>query len=89
MNPQPKQKRIKLSKSAWGKLREQVWNEQAGKCDSCGKWVALHGTTIFDTAHLAHIKSRGSGGGDLRDNVKILCYGCHFGAGEHGLVWGI
>lgn len=75
----PKKKRIRLSQKEWSKLREQVWHEQAGRCANpkCRQWVPLHGDTIFNTAHLAHIKGKGAGGDDIRSNVQILCYRCH------------
>lgn len=85
-NPQPKKKRIKLSKKAWSNLRVKVWMEQKGRCAECDIWVPLNGDTFFNTAHLAHIKSKGSGGDDIRDNVHILCYSCHIEK-EHGPQW--
>ena len=87
MNPQPKKKRIKLSKKKESELREQVWIEQKGLCADCKNPVNLHGDTIFNTAHLRHIKSKGSGGDDLRYNREIACYKCHM-IKEHGPRWG-
>jgi len=76
-SPQPKHKRIKLSAVEWSKLRKQVWKEQHGRCAECKHWIRLDGDTVFNTAHLAHIKSKGSGGDDSRENVRILCFRCH------------
>ena len=86
MNPQPKQKQIRLNTKDWSALRKKVWQKQRGMCAKCGMWVRLDGDTIFNTAHLAHIKSRGAGGDDVESNVRILCYRCHI-LNEHGLRW--
>ena len=81
-----KHKRTKLSSAEWSKLRKQVWKEQHGRCAECGYWIRLDGDTVFNTAHLAHIKSKGSGGDDSRENVRILCPFCHLQK-EHGPHW--
>jgi len=77
MNPQPKKKRIELKGKAYSALRKAKWQEQGGHCAECDRWVPLDGDTVFNTAHLAHIKSRGSGGDDTPENTRILCYRCH------------
>lgn len=82
----PKKKRIKLTGRAYSNLRKKVWKKQHGLCAECGRWVRLDGDTVFNTAHLAHIKSRGSGGDDSEENTRILCYRCHI-LEEHGLRW--
>lgn len=82
----PKHKRVELSPSAWSKLREKVWRKQHGLCAECGRWVRLDGDTVFNTAHLAHKKSRGAGGDDTEENTRMLCYRCHM-IDEHGPRW--
>lgn len=86
-NPCPKPIRIKLSPKKRAELREKLWKEQGEKCIDCGRWVNLHGDTIFNTAHLAHKKSVGSGGEDTKNNTCIKCFFCHI-IKEHGLKWG-
>jgi len=83
----PKQNVTKLKGKAYSDLRKAVWKSQHGLCAECGRWVRLDGDTIFNTAHLAHIKSRGAGGEDTKENTRILCYSCHI-LKEHGLRWG-
>ena len=86
-NPQPKKKRIQVKGRDWEKLRKEAWERQKGRCLDCKKWVPLHGTSVFDTAHLCHIKSKGSGGNDTPDNLSgMKCYQCHIN-GEHGPGW--
>jgi 5-methylcytosine-specific restriction endonuclease McrA len=85
-NPDPKLKRIKLNKKQWSELRNLVWELQHGLCADCGQYVPLDGDTIFNTAHLCHVKSKGSGGDDSRENTRICCFKCHI-LGEHGLKW--
>jgi 5-methylcytosine-specific restriction endonuclease McrA len=84
--PDPKPQRIKLNSKDYSELRKKVWKKQNGLCAECGQWVKLDGDTIFNTAHLAHIKSRGSGGSDVESNVRILCPFCHLQI-EHGPQW--
>lgn len=44
--------------------------EEARKpyCQVCGRWGVVH---------VHHIKTRGSGGGDVPENLISLCYECH------------
>lgn len=79
MNPQPKKKRIKLSKQEYHLLRVNKWNAQYRKCARC------HQFTPFEQFHLHHKKTRGSGGGDTEENTEGLCYICH--SIEHGPKW--
>ena len=81
-----KHKRIKLNPKEWAELRKQVWKSQHGLCADCGRWVRLDGDTIFNTAHLCHIRGRGIGGDDIKSNVEIKCYACHIIL-EHGPQW--
>jgi 5-methylcytosine-specific restriction endonuclease McrA len=37
-------------------------------CQVCGRWGDVH---------VHHIKSKGSGGGDIPENLISLCYKCH------------
>ena len=76
-NSQPKKKRIKLNSKDKAKLRKQVWEEQHGCCQNCGIYVQLQGDDLFSVGHLHHIKTRGAGGGDNRDNVVMYCSFCH------------
>jgi hypothetical protein len=71
---------VRLSGAAMERLREQVYRRDGGRCQwpNCGELLPLHGS-VFNRAHLAHIKSRGAGGGDTAPNVRILCYFHHIG----------
>lgn len=83
--PDPKPKRIKATEAEWQALRKKIWTKQKGLCLKCHKWIPLHGTSVFDTAHLAHDKSKGAGGNDTEDNMKgIYCFNCHINI-EHGI----
>lgn len=86
MTPCPKKKRKTLTKKQESELRVKVWAEQGGRCYDCGNWVDLKGETIFNTAHLAHVKSKGAGGNDTEENRVIKCYRCHIEI-EHGPRW--
>lgn len=52
------------------RIRDKKAIEEARKpyCELCGR----HGIM-----HVHHIKSKGSGGGDVPDNLICLCWGCH------------
>lgn len=65
---------VRLSGLAMERLRERVYRRDGGRCQwkGCGDILPLYGS-VFTRAHLAHIKSRGAGGGDTMDNTRILC----------------
>jgi hypothetical protein len=65
---------VRLSGDAMERLRERVYRRDGGRCTwkGCGELLPLHGS-VFNRAHLAHIKSRGAGGSDTAENTKILC----------------
>ena len=68
-----KNKRIKLSPTAWRKLRDYV-HERDGCCQICGSKASMAP---------AHVVGRGAGGDDSPANVVWLCSstidrkGCH------------
>ena len=68
---QPKRKRIKLSPKKYNDLRREAYYDQYQCCIKCGAWIE------FDCFSLHHKKTRGSGGGDTRDNVDGYCLFCH------------
>jgi hypothetical protein len=74
---------VRLSGMAMEELREKVYRRDQGRCTwaDCGVWLPLYGS-VFNRAHLAHIKSRGAGGSDTEANTRILCPAHHLGA-EH------
>lgn len=90
MNPQPKEKPIRLYGKAKQKFREDVCARSMSRCDNCHLFAPLKegesGFNLYRSGHVAHIKSYGSGGGDTMDNVGWLCYRCHI-LGEHGTRW--
>lgn len=72
--PLEKRPRIKLSKTAWAKLRQYVIGRD-GACVVCG---------YAGSMAPAHVKGRGAGGNDSPNNVVWLCQvgpnmteGCH------------
>lgn len=52
-------------------LRQEVFERDQFRCQFCGNGVLWH------TGHLAHKKSRGSGGSDTAENTRVLCARCH------------
>lgn len=68
---QPKPKTIRLKGKDIEKLRRQVFERDRGFCQSCGAWVS------WEEGHMAHIKSRGAGGGDTLENTAWKCPHCH------------
>jgi len=80
MNPNPKPARIKLSKAKLSELKRDKWLIQGRVCAGCGLPVELK------YSHLCHIRSRGAGGGDTLDNVKVKHWDCHL-IKEHGPRW--
>lgn len=65
----------RLKGEAIAALREQVWNEQGGRCIQCRSWFSLTGDP-FKRMHLAHIRNKRMWG-DRRDNVCGKCFTCH------------
>ena len=85
-NPQPKHKPTRLSPARRRDLKDTLYYDRAmGLCESCGRYVPLSGS-VFEAAHLSHIKSVGSGGDDSEENCLIECYDCHI-IKRHGLKW--
>ena len=77
----PKPKTVRLNKKEYAKFRIEVFQRENGICQECGKFVPaiMHngGYDMFLCGHVAHIRSRGAGGGDTPDNVKWMCFECH------------
>ena len=78
MNPQPKNKRIKLSPKDHHEMRHKIYNNQLGCCKQCTLWVDI------EQFHLHHKTSKGAGGDDEYDvndpensNLVGLCWQCH------------
>ena len=71
MNPQPKHKRIKLSKTKWEKLVDELYKRERGICQRCKQWIGR------EQANPHHIISKGAGGDDSLDNLMLLCFYCH------------
>lgn len=70
---------VRLSGKELTELREQRWNLDKGICRLCG-WPTFF-EPRFDgdplAYDLAHIKSRGSGGGDTLENTMTAHHSCH------------
>ena len=62
-------------------IRLRVYEEANESCEVCGIGVVFESGS-WSSMHLAHIKSRGAGGGWERANLRCLCIGCHL-IGDH------
>ena len=89
VNAHPKQRTVRLKGKAYTKFRLEVAIHAIYTCDDCFCYAPeldINGKfDKFTCGHVAHIKSRGSGGGDTLDNVKWKCWDCH--TKEHGPRW--
>ena len=90
-NPQPKNKPVRLKGKKKAEFKARVYKRDGGKCqdpkcDTPDRVLPRSGS-VFEFAHLSHIKSYGAGGGDTMDNVKWKCNHCHIEI-EHGPQWG-
>ena len=76
--------KIRLSGQALDQLRDRVYRRDQGRCQwpLCGVWMPKYGS-VFNRAHMAHIRSRGASGSDTDSNVRILCFEHHI-LHEHG-----
>jgi 5-methylcytosine-specific restriction endonuclease McrA len=54
-------------------LRRFVFNRDKWICQKCGAPCS------WASGHLAHIVSRGAGGSDTPENMRLLCSDCHTG----------
>lgn len=89
MNPQPKQKAIRLKGKNIRKLRQECYERADGCCEKCGSAAPWDGGIMF-MGHMHHIKHRSLGGSDTIKNVQWLCNECHIGNnGEHGTRWSL
>jgi len=86
-NADPKKKVTLLKGKAYSKFKVAIWIEAGGRC-VCGKFVPLRDPDgafdIFTCAHLSH-KTPRRRGGDVPQNVQILCFDCHIANGH--LKW--
>lgn len=71
MKSYPKKLRKKLSAWKYQRLRRKVYEEQFYRCIKCAKFLN------FWEFSLHHIKTKGAGGDDSRDNVEGYCLKCH------------
>lgn len=88
----PKNPPIRLKGKKLRKLRMEVFFRAGGDkdltvayCEKCGMPAPWSGG-VFVRGHMSHIKSRGSGGSDIIDNVLWKCPECHLQK-EHGPQW--
>ncbi len=82
IRPNPKSKPIRLEGEAYAQFRKSVHVRESGICEGCNRYAPLLVNGVFDEflcGHVAHIKSRGAGGGDTLKNVRWLCFKCHRG----------
>ena len=64
--------RVTLSPSELTKLKTKIWHEQNRNCPRCGRtiWVVSDG-------ELHHKRKRSLGRDDRRENLEVICAGCH------------
>ena len=86
----PKRPPKRLHGKAYSKLRKEVYETAGGICSRCGAYAPLTDENgqfdVFSCGHVAHRKSRGSGGDDTIENTDWLCPTCHL-EGDHGPRW--
>lgn len=79
--PTPRRRKtvVRLTGKALEKLREDCWVRDQATCRECGTYTFCTPRYAGDPLayDMAHIKSRGAGGGDTLDNVRTLCHACH------------
>jgi len=65
--------RVKLNRNskAWRDLVHDVYVRESGICQGCGKWLPENEAA----AH--HIKTYGSGGSDVIENLELVDKFCH------------
>jgi len=89
MNPQLKEKPIRLKGKAYTEFRKKVFGRAFGNCETCKGHAPLLWYGVFNEitcGHVHHVKSRGAGGEDvLSEDVVWLCYNCHLKT--HGPKW--
>jgi 5-methylcytosine-specific restriction endonuclease McrA len=77
MIPKPKDSQVfpgtALEKLA---IRKKVFIRDEGRCVDCGRMVILL-RGYWNSMHLMHIKSKGSGGDWSMDNLATGCMWCH------------
>jgi 5-methylcytosine-specific restriction endonuclease McrA len=71
---------VRLDAAGMKALREERYELDKGCCVDCGVVRPLEGS-VFSRMHLAHVVSRGAGGGDTISNTRSKCHRCH--SNEH------
>lgn len=57
-------------------IRQRVFNRDGGRCVDCGRRVILE-RGHWNSMHLMHLKSKGSGGDWSMENLATGCLYCH------------
>ena len=70
-SPAPKTKRLKLTKTKWDRLVDELYKREHGHCEICKRWL------FRNEANPHHVISKGAGGDDKLENLKLLCLECH------------
>lgn len=89
MNPNPKQKPLRLKGKARTDFRRQLCNRANARCERCGQWAPLLDDGVFNKftcGHVRHKISRGAGGEDTFENCDWWCWDCHNGH-DHSPKW--
>ena len=71
LNPHPKPYRKKLTKKELIDLRHRMYHNRNGICSVCGEFM------FPDEMALHHIKTKGSGGDDVEENLLPVHKLCH------------
>ena len=70
-NPKPYRERLKRNSVDWRKLVDELYKRENHFCQGCGKWLRRC------EAAPHHIKTVGAFGGDVLENLAMLCKECH------------
>lgn len=74
--PGKKEKRLRpgrLSPKDFEELCREIFEERGPWCEDCKSGV-VWGQVEYD-----HLKTKGSGGGDTKENLRQRCHDCHDG----------
>ena len=64
----PKQRRVRLDADSYKHLRQQVFERDGWRCQSCGRTTQLQ---------VHHLQFRSRSGEDAESNLITLCAQCH------------
>lgn len=79
--PRPKKKRIKKEPAEKREMRRKLSIDSNNRCVTCDRYAPFEDKDgqfdLYKCGHLSHIKTVGSGGDDVEENVLYECFECH------------